>query len=183
MECYPAELVTPPLALVALLGSPELHAPVGEFLRSHHKPPINSVGVADPLAVGRIFGALGSLQQLRLLNYSYHIAILCWTFSDDCEPWRDNCAQHYFLSLKMPESWYAGERKSSLIASSTPAGILKVSPISQLLRGPTEVYLSIVLGRALPAPTDCKMQYRRGHKPQSRAGDALDCRTCNLSSS
>ena len=56
MESYPAELVTPPLALVALLGSPELHAPLGEFLRSHHKPPINSVGVADPLAVGRLFG-------------------------------------------------------------------------------------------------------------------------------
>lgn len=56
MESYPAELVTPPLALVALLGSQELHAQLGEFLRSHHKPPINSMGVADPLAVGRVFG-------------------------------------------------------------------------------------------------------------------------------
>ena len=68
MDGYPAELVTPPLALVALLGSPELHAPVGEFLRSHHKPPINSVGVADPLAVGRLFGArkLDPIAQTRL---------------------------------------------------------------------------------------------------------------------
>ena len=59
MESYPAELVTPPLALVALLGSPELHAALSEFLRSHHKPPINSIGVADPLAVGRVFGEHG----------------------------------------------------------------------------------------------------------------------------
>ena len=33
MNFYPAELVTPPLALVALLGCPKLHAEVGEFLR------------------------------------------------------------------------------------------------------------------------------------------------------
>ncbi|KAL3154981.1 hypothetical protein ABBQ38_011508 [Trebouxia sp. C0009 RCD-2024] len=33
MQYYPPELATPPLALVALLGCPELHSTVGEFLR------------------------------------------------------------------------------------------------------------------------------------------------------
>ncbi|KAK9807487.1 hypothetical protein WJX72_000478 [[Myrmecia] bisecta] len=56
MNTYPAELVTPPLALVALLGSPELHGAVGEFLRSHHKPPINVIGAADVQSAGRLFG-------------------------------------------------------------------------------------------------------------------------------
>jgi trafficking protein particle complex subunit 11 len=56
MNFYPVELATPPLALVALLGCPEVHASVGEFLRSHHKPPINSLGVADPLTAPRLFG-------------------------------------------------------------------------------------------------------------------------------
>ncbi len=44
MNFYPAEVVTPPLALAALLGRPDLHAPAGEFLRSAHRPPINSIG-------------------------------------------------------------------------------------------------------------------------------------------
>lgn len=57
MEAYPAEIVTPPLALMALLGCPEMHASMHEYLRAHHKPPINSVGVPNPLDVGRVFGA------------------------------------------------------------------------------------------------------------------------------
>jgi len=56
MQFYPAELVTPPLALVALLGCPRLHTGVGEFLRSQQKPPINSLGVADPWSAARLFG-------------------------------------------------------------------------------------------------------------------------------
>ena len=56
MEYYPSELVTPPLALVALLGCPELHSTVGEFLRSQHRPPINSIGVAEPQSAARLFG-------------------------------------------------------------------------------------------------------------------------------
>lgn len=56
MNFYPSELITPPLALVALLGCPELHPEIGEFLRSQHKPPINSLGVADPWAAARLFG-------------------------------------------------------------------------------------------------------------------------------
>lgn len=56
MDCYPPELVTPPLALVALLGCPELHSSVGEFLRSQHRPPINSIGLADPQSASRLLG-------------------------------------------------------------------------------------------------------------------------------
>lgn len=56
MQYYPSELVTPPLALVALLGCPELHSTVGEFLRSQHRPPINSIGLADPHNAPRLFG-------------------------------------------------------------------------------------------------------------------------------
>ncbi len=56
MNFYPAEVVTPPLALVALLGRPDLHAAAGEFLRSQHKPPINSIGVAEPASAARLFG-------------------------------------------------------------------------------------------------------------------------------
>lgn len=48
MNFYPAEVVTPPLALAALLGRPDLHAPAGEFLRSAHRPPINSIGALRP---------------------------------------------------------------------------------------------------------------------------------------
>lgn len=56
MDYYPAEVATPPLALVALLGCPGLHGIVGEFLRAAHKPPINSLGIGDPAMAGRIFG-------------------------------------------------------------------------------------------------------------------------------
>ena len=56
MDTYSSELVTPPLALVALLGCPEMHSTVGEFLRSQHRPPINSIGLADPHSATRLFG-------------------------------------------------------------------------------------------------------------------------------
>lgn len=57
LDFYPSEVVTPPLALVALLGCPSLHGRVGEYLRAAQKPPINSLGVADPSAAPRLFGA------------------------------------------------------------------------------------------------------------------------------
>lgn len=43
---------------VALLGRPDLHAAAGEFLRSQHKPPINSIGVTEPASAARLFGTL-----------------------------------------------------------------------------------------------------------------------------
>lgn len=58
MQYYPPELATPPLALVALLGCPELHSTVGEFLRSTHRPPINSIGVGNPTSASRLFGTM-----------------------------------------------------------------------------------------------------------------------------
>ncbi len=56
MEFYPAELATPPLALVALLGCPDMHGIVGEFLRAAQKPPINSLGIAEPAMAAPLFG-------------------------------------------------------------------------------------------------------------------------------
>ena len=56
MQFYPQELITPPLTLVALLGKAELHSAFGEFLRAQYKPPINSVGLADPQHASRLFG-------------------------------------------------------------------------------------------------------------------------------
>jgi hypothetical protein len=72
MNFYPAELVTPPLALVALLGCPKLHPGVGEFLRSQQKPPINSLGVADPWSAARLFGE----RKANLTAPSYRTGIL-----------------------------------------------------------------------------------------------------------
>ena len=64
MEFYPAELVSPPLALVALLGNPELQPPLMEFLRAHQRPPVNTVGLADPQMAAKFFGEAltGALQ-------------------------------------------------------------------------------------------------------------------------
>lgn len=56
MNFYPPELVTPPLALVALLGCSSVHSTVGEYLRSQHRPPINSIGLAEPQSAVRFFG-------------------------------------------------------------------------------------------------------------------------------
>lgn len=64
MEQYPAELVTPPLALIALLGCPEVHNTVGEYLRAQHRPPINSIGLAEPQSAVRFFGK--GNQRMRL---------------------------------------------------------------------------------------------------------------------
>ncbi len=57
MDFYPAEVATPPLALVALLGCQSLHGIIGEFLRAAQKPPINSLGIGDPAMAARVFGA------------------------------------------------------------------------------------------------------------------------------
>ena len=62
MDFYPTELVTPPLALVALLGYPDVHSTVGEYLRSQHRPPINSIGLAEPQSAVRFFGESKPLQ-------------------------------------------------------------------------------------------------------------------------
>ena len=56
MDSYPADLVTPPLALVALLGTPELHAPLKDFLRVHQRPPVNSMTLEDPMGAAKFFG-------------------------------------------------------------------------------------------------------------------------------
>lgn len=73
MDYYPAELATPPLALVALLGCPDLHAIVGEFLRAAHKPPINSLGIAEPTMAARLFGE-DAMRCSKAAIFSVHCA-------------------------------------------------------------------------------------------------------------
>lgn len=55
MDSFSTAVATPPLALVALLGKAEYHSPVGEHLGAH-RPPMNCLGLADPLQAGRLFG-------------------------------------------------------------------------------------------------------------------------------
>ncbi len=79
MDYYPPELVTPPLALVALLGCPELHSTVGEFLRSQHRPPINSIGLADPQSASRLFGEPATSKRVpksKLIAVQYRLVAL-----------------------------------------------------------------------------------------------------------
>lgn len=68
MEFYPAELATPPLALVALLGLPDLHSKIGNYLRSNHRPPINSISIPETSGAGRVFGE--NIQQDHAPNIS-----------------------------------------------------------------------------------------------------------------
>ena len=70
MEYYSAEVATPPLALVTLLGCPALHPTMGEYLRTSYSPPINSQGVADSFMAARLFGAVVLLLQLTPVNMS-----------------------------------------------------------------------------------------------------------------
>lgn len=46
MEEYPEELRTPPVALVSLVGVPELHSIISNFLHSE-QPPINTLALPD----------------------------------------------------------------------------------------------------------------------------------------
>ncbi|KAH9302365.1 hypothetical protein KI387_013948, partial [Taxus chinensis] len=46
MEEYPEELRTPPVALVSLVGMPELHSTISNFLHSQ-QPPINTLALPD----------------------------------------------------------------------------------------------------------------------------------------
>ncbi|KAK3279876.1 hypothetical protein CYMTET_12260, partial [Cymbomonas tetramitiformis] len=56
MDSYPEELKTPPLALVALLGRPDLHNPIKDFLLNEQRPPICSIGAAELSSTINIFG-------------------------------------------------------------------------------------------------------------------------------
>ena len=63
VEGHLSALMEPPVPLVALVGRPDLHASIGGFLQTQHKPAIQSIGIADPHSAP---GALG--QQLRALS-------------------------------------------------------------------------------------------------------------------
>mmetsp|Transcript_8771 Transcript_8771/g.25258 ORF Transcript_8771/g.25258 Transcript_8771/m.25258 type:complete len:1217 (+) Transcript_8771:327-3977(+) len=70
MNKYPPELVTPPLALVALVELPDTHPAIREFLRVQQKPPVNSLSVQDAAQVARVFGQHKALSSaLPTANY------------------------------------------------------------------------------------------------------------------
>ncbi|EFN58956.1 hypothetical protein CHLNCDRAFT_137536 [Chlorella variabilis] len=56
MEFYPAELTSPPVPLVALIGKPELHISLGDYLRSQNVPRIHSIGISDAHSAAGTFG-------------------------------------------------------------------------------------------------------------------------------
>lgn len=58
MEFYPAELTSPPVPLVALIGKPELHISLGDYLRSQNVPRIHSIGISDAHSAAGTFGEL-----------------------------------------------------------------------------------------------------------------------------
>ena len=112
MEFYPAELATPPLALVALLGCPDMHGIVGEFLRAAQKPPINSLGIAEPAMAARLFGET---------HHSVYLHGMCCAGQHKC------CAHaHTFCESIMLLD--AGAKKAFITAPSGPLNILKVQP-------------------------------------------------------
>lgn len=67
MNHYPPELRTPPLPLVALVGSPELHREAGAFFSQTLRPPIVSVGVAEAKEqlLSRLFGPRKATDPVR----------------------------------------------------------------------------------------------------------------------
>ncbi|MEW5315259.1 MAG: hypothetical protein WDW38_006702 [Sanguina aurantia] len=58
VNSYPPEYRTPPLPLIALLGCPEHHKDVGDYLVQQHRSPLVSLSSAEPLDsfVPRVFG-------------------------------------------------------------------------------------------------------------------------------
>ena len=56
MEFYPAELTSPPVPLVALIGKQELHVSIGDFLRTQNVPRVHSIGIQDAHSAAGTFG-------------------------------------------------------------------------------------------------------------------------------
>ena len=81
MDYYPAELVSPPLVLVALLGQSDIQPALQEYFRSHQRPPINTVGLANPLAAAGLFGECTRGMLDHLVNLSNDSALKFTTLS------------------------------------------------------------------------------------------------------
>lgn len=56
MESYGADLTSPPLPLVALVGPPEALPPLADYLRTQHAPRLQSLGVPDAHSAAGAFG-------------------------------------------------------------------------------------------------------------------------------
>lgn len=73
MDTIPAEYLTPPLALVALMGCENLHPHIMEHLKTA-KPPINCLGVADPQMCERLFKPKKEAHDALVHNSGIHKA-------------------------------------------------------------------------------------------------------------
>lgn len=71
-ELLPAELRTPPLGLVALVGNSTVHAAVSAHLRTELRPPLHSLSVATVDTVAQLFPArklrVEPVQQVSMLR-------------------------------------------------------------------------------------------------------------------
>lgn len=56
---YPPELTSPPVPLVALIGRPDLHLLLGDYLRTQNTPRLMAIGLPDPLQAPAKFGERG----------------------------------------------------------------------------------------------------------------------------
>jgi len=118
MDFYPAELATPPLALVALLGCPDLHAIVGEFLRAAQKPPINSLGIGEPAMAARLFGEEPMTSCPSILLYFYEALLLtpwvCQASRDDlsCDDQLGEVQTNSVLPCRGQESFHHCAQRS-----------------------------------------------------------------------
>lgn len=92
MEFYPAELTSPPVPLVALIGKPELHVSIGDFLRTQNVPRVHSIGIQDAHSAAGTFGEGRRLPPLpaaaadRLLLFpacapAHHTLLPCCVFA------------------------------------------------------------------------------------------------------
>lgn len=56
MDAYPSELTSPPVPLVALVGQPQLHVGIGDYLRTQSLPRLHAIGIADLHSAAGTFG-------------------------------------------------------------------------------------------------------------------------------
>jgi hypothetical protein len=65
MQGLPPELSSPPVQLVALVGRPDLHVAIGEFLRTQNTPRLQSIGIAEPAGLAAAIGEMGAIDEPR----------------------------------------------------------------------------------------------------------------------
>lgn len=65
MEFYPSDLTSPPVPLVALIGKPDLHLSLGDYLRSQNVPRVHSIGIPDAHSAAGTLGEPGTFLRME----------------------------------------------------------------------------------------------------------------------